>query len=83
MNYAQRLRALADRTGLDGFGDELRAMASEMEAASGGALSPMTNDQVKAMMAEAGYDQAPMQARADFITGIRHCELHHKIGGAA
>jgi hypothetical protein len=34
MTPSQRLRQLADRTGLDGFADELRAMADEMDAAA-------------------------------------------------
>ena len=32
MTYAQRLRKLADSTGLDAFGDEIRAIADEMDA---------------------------------------------------
>ena len=31
MHHSQRLRQLADRTGLDGFAEELRAMADEIE----------------------------------------------------
>lgn len=31
MTYAQRLRKLADSTGLDAFGDEIRAIADEMD----------------------------------------------------
>jgi len=34
MSTSKRLRQLADRTGLDGFADELRAMADEMDAAA-------------------------------------------------
>jgi hypothetical protein len=34
MTTSKRLRQLADRTGLDGFADELRAMADEMDAAA-------------------------------------------------
>lgn len=32
MNISQRLRKLADSTGLDAFGDEIRAIADEMDA---------------------------------------------------
>lgn len=32
MTYAQRLRKLADSTGLDAFGDEIRSIADEMDA---------------------------------------------------
>lgn len=32
MTYAQRLRKLANSTGLDAFGDEIRAIADEMDA---------------------------------------------------
>lgn len=41
---------------------------------------PMTPEQVRAVMTEAGYDDAKAQARADFISGIRHAEQHHRIG---
>jgi len=34
MTTSKRLRQLADRTGLDGFADELRAMADEMDGAA-------------------------------------------------
>jgi len=34
MTTSKRLRQLADRTGLDGFADELRAMADELDAAA-------------------------------------------------
>ena len=34
MNISQRLRKLADSTGLDAFGDEIRAIADEMDAQS-------------------------------------------------
>ncbi len=32
MNHAERLRQLADRMGLDGYAEELREIAGEMEA---------------------------------------------------
>ena len=34
MTHSQRLRQLADRTGLDGFAEELRAMADELDGAA-------------------------------------------------
>ena len=37
-------------------------------------LQPLTREQVKALMAECGYDHASPQERADFINGIRHAE---------
>lgn len=42
---------------------------------------PMSDEQVKHVMAEAGYYErnAGAQSRADFINGIRHCEDHHGI----
>lgn len=39
----------------------------------------MTREQVKAIMAEAGYDREAPQPRADFITGLRHGERAHGI----
>ena len=42
---------------------------------------PLTRDQVKAMLAEAGYKGAAAQHRADFINGLRHGERAHGIGG--
>lgn len=41
---------------------------------------PLTRDQVKVLCAEAGYAHSPVQARADFINGIRHAEAAHEIG---
>ena len=41
---------------------------------------PLTRDQVKAMLAEAGYKGAAAQHRADFINGLRHGERAHGIG---
>lgn len=40
---------------------------------------PLTRERVKEMMAEAGYDNATAQERADFINGLRHCEIAHGI----
>lgn len=40
---------------------------------------PMTREQVKGLMESAGYDLAKPQEQADFISGIRHAELHHGI----
>lgn len=42
-------------------------------------LEPLTREQVKAIMAEAGYDREAPQPRADFITGLRHGERAHGI----
>lgn len=39
----------------------------------------LTRQQVKALMQEAGYDQAGPSARADFISGVRHAEQAHGI----
>lgn len=45
-------------------------------------MSPLTREQVKAIVAEAGYDEddVPLQSKADFINGIRHGEAAHGIG---
>ena len=40
---------------------------------------PLTREQVKDLCTVAGYDQTPVQARADFINGIRHGEAAHGI----
>ena len=40
---------------------------------------PLTREQVKAIMAEAGYDREAPQPRADFISGLRHGERAHGI----
>lgn len=47
------------------------------------AQQPLTREQVKEILTEAGYDSANVQARADFINGIRHGERAHDIGGEA
>jgi hypothetical protein len=41
MTTSKRLRQLADRTGLYGFADELRAMADEMDAAAQAVQEPL------------------------------------------
>jgi hypothetical protein len=40
---------------------------------------PLARERVKEICAEAGYDTANVQARADFINGIRHGEAAHGI----
>jgi hypothetical protein len=40
---------------------------------------PLTSEQVKALLTEAGYDTATLQERADFITGMREAEAAHGI----
>lgn len=40
---------------------------------------PLTRERVKEICAEAGYETTNMQARADFINGIRHGEAAHGI----
>jgi hypothetical protein len=40
---------------------------------------PLTRERVKEICAEAGYDTANVQARTDFINGIRHGEAAHGI----
>ena len=42
---------------------------------------PLTRKQVKAILAECGYDGASAQHRADFINGLRHGEAAHGIKG--
>lgn len=43
------------------------------------AAVPMTPEQMRALQTEAGYDDANVQARADFINGARYAERHHNI----
>lgn len=42
---------------------------------------PLTGEEVKAVMLEAGYDSAPPSERAVFISGMRHAERSHGITG--
>jgi len=42
---------------------------------------PLTRDQIKSMLSDAGYTE--VQAKADFINGIRHAEIAHGIEGGA
>ncbi len=46
----------------------------EAQTTSPPASKPLTRDQVKEIMKEAGYEGASAQHRADFINGIRHGE---------
>ena len=70
--------------------DEFTALRDEKTPANRAALlaiyasppqrQPLTPERVKGMLAEAGYDKASQQERADFINGIRHAEIEHGIG---
>lgn len=57
---------------------EIRALYT---AAPAPVLTPLSPKVVKAIMTEAGYDHATAQARADFISGLRHGERAHGITG--
>lgn len=50
MTYAQRLRKLADSTGLDAFGDEIRAIADEMDAQP----ADVTDAEIEALFGKCG-----------------------------
>jgi len=40
---------------------------------------PLTREQVKGMLTDAGYDTANLQARWDFRNGVQQCEAAHGI----
>ena len=61
--------------------NKVLAFARAIEQAVLAKRVPMTREAVKVMMDDSGYTNAPAQARADFINGIRHAERHHGIGG--
>lgn len=61
----------------------LKARKELAGIASPPASKPLTRDQVKEIMKEAGYEGASAQHRADFINGIRHGEAAHGIKGDA
>ena len=44
------------------------------------AARPISPDALKALMVEAGYVNVKAQEKADFISGFRHAEVHHRIG---
>lgn len=44
---------------------------------------PLTSEQTKALMRQAGYDKAHAQAKADFINGLRHGERARGIGASS
>jgi hypothetical protein len=46
------------------------------------APAPLTRERIKEICAEAGYATANVQARVDFINGIRHGEAAHGITAA-
>ena len=59
--------------------DELRRAILALRPA----VEPMTPEQMRAILTEAGYDDANVQARADFINGARYGERHHGITAKA
>ena len=68
MTYAQRLRKLADSTGLDAFGDEIRAIADEMDAQP----ADVTDEQINAVALEQWGPHAggPLAAHRAFARAI-------------
>lgn len=62
--------------GLNGLIDEVLAKWGTPQPV---VREPLTREQVKAIMAEAGYDREALQPRADFISGLRHGERAHGI----
>lgn len=74
MTYAQRLRKLADSTGLDAFGDEIRAIADEMDEQPADVTDGTARQFVEWMKAQP-HDREPTTidgALAEF-------EAHHGI----
>lgn len=83
MTYAQRLRKLADSTGLDAFGDEIRAIADEMDAQP----ADVTDEQINAVALEqwgphAGGPLAAHRAFARAILALRPERVPMSMGKA-
>lgn len=67
MTYAQRLRKLADSTGLDAFGDEIRAIADEMDAQP----ADVTDEQIDTVIRRHWGDSAiPTESVRQFARAI-------------
>lgn len=98
MNHAQRLRDLAARTGLDGFADELRAMAGEIEADAGRfrgddaalarnitALIELSDAGALVPHSLGGHARALLAAAASRLSArpaAQPAETHHRMGCA-
>lgn len=69
MSISKRLRELADRTGLDGFAEELRALADEAELPVAGEV---TDEQINAVALEqwGPHTGAPLAAHRAFARAI-------------
>jgi hypothetical protein len=87
VNHAERLRQLADRMGLDGYAEELREIAGEMEAQppAQAERAPITEFQRGILLiyhmgpdALAGRQMSLIDA---FYLGIEAAERHHGIIG--
>jgi hypothetical protein len=87
VNHAERLRQLADRMGLDGYAEELREIAVEMDAQTPvqAERAPITEFQRGTLLIEymgpdalAGRQMSLIDA---FHLGIEAAERHHGIIG--
>lgn len=55
------------------------ALYEKPQPAAPQSRQPLTNEQVQTVLSEAGYDDATLQNRADFIAGLRCGEAAHGI----
>ena len=60
---------------------ELAERIAADRALNAAPAQPLTDEQIKAVVADAGYQNAHPEPRADFINGIRHGERAHGITG--
>lgn len=76
----ERLRAEAAANFLRAreWAERCGAAQAEVEALRA-ERQPLTAEQVRGLMREAGYSDAPAQSKADFINGLRHGERAHGI----
>lgn len=68
----------------DRKGNRLHIFAQAIEQAvraKMGVAVPMTREQMKSLLTDHGYTNAPPQERAHFINGVRAGEHHHGIVG--
>lgn len=61
---------------------DVRCKIRDTPPAAQPAPVPLTKEQVRDLCKSAGYGMTSMQARADFINGIRHAEAAHGIAAA-
>lgn len=82
MTYAQRLRKLADSTGLDAFGDEIRSIADEMDAQPADVADEQIDTVIRRHWGDSAIPTESVRQFARAILALRHERVPMSMGKA-